>query len=1043
MAEVTGYRVLNLESSDGSSQPQIQLMNGPTALGWIRFHNQGMPLPADTRAEGKITMNLPPAMFDEVLDLLRNEKPVYFYFASGHAILGTSCEPVAEGEECSDVPADIPITRAPIFVEWRSYNYFVKWKNELEFFEQELTAYPPALLYAEGGFGGHVENPFQCGAVKGIVNPAEPNAEVYGNWTTPHLNTIYEAGLADPATLAERFSELPKYLAEYDCITKPAPYVDFATQVYGNRLTRSGFWNFYDRWDDYALPTPDHPSAQGQFDLGPRPPDPTTWLRKWHDPNFSSHCQTPGSCPGLTPEDLENTNGLSFDYPPKQLNDSKYLRFSVCLNTEGWSLWWKQIMRWLARVGFRVAYIDNPSFDNCWNAECQAGYRAWLARNYSQAEIDRLFTVSTSLLWNHSFEAFWHQQFDENGPWVVPYAGASDGGRIFPDIDSYDGLYSLRLEGPGRLRLPYPVFPGDVPLEDKDYRLTIHYKTGGDIGARLIVQHFGADTPVIKDEPLPPSADWATVSISFHIPANAQMEISFKLDATGSLWLDDLWLAHVIVRRGEEVLDHPQFKTELWSMTNNQTAFPEQLRHWAALAYWDSVVDEKLVYLREMAREMAPDFQLLTNSSFQRQAVSYFLAEGQALEFETVRQDAGHPPGVYRPASAGEAPKELMGREVKAEVLNTNIFDYKYNYSRRRTDGFAYFIHQAESTARGSTLQYPHNLDSATLLHAEVAAFGAGAGVDMQLRLHYYAYNDDEKSELHALSREFFHFVREHLDAYECLRSYAEVGLIFHGIRPDTKYLDEIFDLAGGLAGHGVLWDILTEERCTALNFARYKVLIFHAAERLSETVAQALLDFMESGGLVIASGNEPGSVDAQGVFSRFYVGRLDELFRIREANPATVWPPARLDGTNIQVHDIGLGRLMSMPAGAPDIKQLIRRIEHFFLHQGRSRRAGVFANLPSAAMRRLRVAAWAAPDRLALHLLNYNVPLGRENAGQVGAIRNVEVEMALPDNRTPSSVRLLTPEEAAAEDVQFSVTNGVISFVIPSLHIYKIAMIR
>jgi hypothetical protein len=54
-------------------------------------------------------MNLPLAMFDNVLDVLRNEKPVHFRFNLGRALLETSHERVGENE-CGDVPADLPNT---------------------------------------------------------------------------------------------------------------------------------------------------------------------------------------------------------------------------------------------------------------------------------------------------------------------------------------------------------------------------------------------------------------------------------------------------------------------------------------------------------------------------------------------------------------------------------------------------------------------------------------------------------------------------------------------------------------------------------------------------------------------------------------------------------------------------------------------------------------------------------------------------------------------------------------------------------------------
>ncbi len=100
MANVTQYHVLTYGSGDGyqSCRAQITPYDGTTVLGYIRFHDPGMPFPADEQTGGKIIMHLPSTMFENMLDILRNEKPINYYFASGHAFLGTSTEPVGEGE---------------------------------------------------------------------------------------------------------------------------------------------------------------------------------------------------------------------------------------------------------------------------------------------------------------------------------------------------------------------------------------------------------------------------------------------------------------------------------------------------------------------------------------------------------------------------------------------------------------------------------------------------------------------------------------------------------------------------------------------------------------------------------------------------------------------------------------------------------------------------------------------------------------------------------------------------------------------------------
>jgi len=100
MANVTQYHILFYGTSDGyqDNRAQIALYDGSNVLGYVRFHDSGMPFPNDSESGGKIIMHLPSSMFENVLNVLRNEKPIKYYFASGRAFLGTSTEPVGEGE---------------------------------------------------------------------------------------------------------------------------------------------------------------------------------------------------------------------------------------------------------------------------------------------------------------------------------------------------------------------------------------------------------------------------------------------------------------------------------------------------------------------------------------------------------------------------------------------------------------------------------------------------------------------------------------------------------------------------------------------------------------------------------------------------------------------------------------------------------------------------------------------------------------------------------------------------------------------------------
>ena len=102
MAEASKYHVLFYGAPDGyqTNRAQIALYNAAgSTIAYIRFNDPGMFYEADYESDGIIRMHLPSAMFQGVLDVLRNEKPIHIYFAAGRGFLGTmSTEPVGEGE---------------------------------------------------------------------------------------------------------------------------------------------------------------------------------------------------------------------------------------------------------------------------------------------------------------------------------------------------------------------------------------------------------------------------------------------------------------------------------------------------------------------------------------------------------------------------------------------------------------------------------------------------------------------------------------------------------------------------------------------------------------------------------------------------------------------------------------------------------------------------------------------------------------------------------------------------------------------------------
>jgi hypothetical protein len=66
------------------------LSEGPDGRAWIYFHKAGDPVPADLETPtGFIVMHLPEERFDAVVDLLRNEEPLFVSLTSGVARLSS------------------------------------------------------------------------------------------------------------------------------------------------------------------------------------------------------------------------------------------------------------------------------------------------------------------------------------------------------------------------------------------------------------------------------------------------------------------------------------------------------------------------------------------------------------------------------------------------------------------------------------------------------------------------------------------------------------------------------------------------------------------------------------------------------------------------------------------------------------------------------------------------------------------------------------------------------------------------------------------
>ena len=88
--EVKKYNTLIYGSPSGyqTNRAQIALYDSSgKTVAYVRFNDPGMNFESDSESGGRIKMHLPSTMFENVLDVLRNEKHVYVYFAQGRGFI--------------------------------------------------------------------------------------------------------------------------------------------------------------------------------------------------------------------------------------------------------------------------------------------------------------------------------------------------------------------------------------------------------------------------------------------------------------------------------------------------------------------------------------------------------------------------------------------------------------------------------------------------------------------------------------------------------------------------------------------------------------------------------------------------------------------------------------------------------------------------------------------------------------------------------------------------------------------------------------------
>lgn len=169
-----------------------------------------------------------------------------------------------------------------------------------------------------------------------------------------------------PAEVAARITALRQMVDGLHAagVRYVTPYICGMT-LDGDPEKRSGFWDFYDHWDDYR-----------SLGLAPKPAqDPREWLQT-----------TPEGKPHLY---YTYKQAAEF-YPAFKSNH----RFAACWRTEGWRIWLLEVVRFVARTGCDGVFVDNGCSQKSRSPAALAAFRNHIKERYSAAQAKELLGIS-------------------------------------------------------------------------------------------------------------------------------------------------------------------------------------------------------------------------------------------------------------------------------------------------------------------------------------------------------------------------------------------------------------------------------------------------------------------------------------------------------------------------------------------------------------------------------------------------------------------------------------------------------------------------
>ena len=407
--------------------------------------------------------------------------------------------------------------------------------------------------------------------------------------------------------------------------------------------------------------------------------------------------------------------------------------------------------------------------------------------------------------------------------------------------------------------------------------------------------------------------------------------------------------------------------------------------------FWTETIRGQMAALRQAgSKELGRDFLIFPNGG-RPGYIQAALRDTDFVMFEKSHGDFGTHPGMaISPVFEG----------VSLNTYNDNIYEYKVVQGLR----------ERVRTAILSRPGYPSRLSWAMLNRecarlglAECAAFSGGGA--FLFRPRFDVYGD-------ALN-EYRRFFETHTVLYAGLLPHAPTALLagleetWYG---NSRHKEHLRTATRAFSDDHILFEIVAERRLKTEQLEDYENLVSCGLRTLSDAQLSAILRRVSAGATLLVCDD---------------FATRDDMLRERTGGLAKRIAALSVGGAI----EHGKGRILRLADG----KEIAQRLPAIRVS---------CTDKTLAAQLRVNAFRTPATDRVVLHIVNYNVPLGVKPP-PAPAIGAVDVSMPLPSGFQPTSATLHAPDRAKPESIPLVCADGRAAFRLPEQRIYSIVELR